>query len=64
MIVISLKEEFYSRADALIGIYPEVKTNQRGGVYPLPTSLRTLTATGLSFYNENFQMESKAEMIF
>jgi len=24
-IVISLKEEFYNRADALIGIYPEVK---------------------------------------
>lgn len=23
-IVISLKEEFYNRADALIGIYPEV----------------------------------------
>jgi structural maintenance of chromosome 1 len=24
-IVISLKEQFYSRADALVGIYPEVK---------------------------------------
>ena len=24
-IVISLKEEFYNRADALIGIYPEVR---------------------------------------
>lgn len=28
MIVISLKEEFYSKADALIGIYPEVKTGE------------------------------------
>lgn len=27
MIIISLKEEFYSRADALIGVYPEVKTS-------------------------------------
>lgn len=26
-IVISLKEEFYYRADALIGIYPEVRLN-------------------------------------
>jgi len=26
MIIISLKEEFYSKADALIGVYPEVKT--------------------------------------
>lgn len=25
MIIISLKEEFYSRADALIGVYPEVR---------------------------------------
>ena len=28
MIIISLKEEFYSKADALIGIYPEVKIKQ------------------------------------
>lgn len=27
MIVISLKEEFYSKADALIGVYPEVRTS-------------------------------------
>jgi len=26
-IVISLKEEFYNRSDALIGIYPEVNWN-------------------------------------
>lgn len=28
-IVISLKEEFYNRADALIGIYPEVVSDTR-----------------------------------
>lgn len=28
MIIISLKEEFYSKADALIGIYPEVKISK------------------------------------
>lgn len=28
MIIISLKEEFYSKADALIGIYPEVKAGK------------------------------------
>lgn len=27
MIIISLKEEFYSKADALIGVYPEVRTS-------------------------------------
>lgn len=30
MVIISLKEEFYSRADALIGVYPEVKSSPRG----------------------------------
>lgn len=30
MIIISLKEEFYSRADALIGIYPEVREQGQG----------------------------------
>lgn len=28
MIIISLKEELYSKADALIGIYPEVTAQQ------------------------------------
>ena len=28
-IVISLKEQFYSRADALVGIYPEVKIDRK-----------------------------------
>ncbi|TGZ71410.1 hypothetical protein CRM22_002661, partial [Opisthorchis felineus] len=27
IIVISLKEEFYSRADSLIGIYPDIENN-------------------------------------
>lgn len=34
MIIISLKEEFYSKADALIGIYPEVKVGK--GVLRIP----------------------------
>ena len=33
-IVISLKEEFYNRADALIGIYPEVNFKFIGDNYP------------------------------
>lgn len=42
MIIISLKEELYSRADALIGVYPEVKglCSPRGAPsLPLPSSL-------------------------
>ena len=41
IIVISLKEEFYNRADSLIGIYPEVSvhiilcsTDSLNGIYP------------------------------
>ena len=30
MIIISLKEEFYSKADALIGVYPEVRGAGQG----------------------------------
>lgn len=34
MVIISLKEEFYAKADALIGIYPEVARSTS------PSSLR------------------------
>lgn len=40
MIIISLKEEFYSKADALIGIYPEVKMGV-GAVRPPSRVLTT-----------------------
>jgi len=33
-IVISLKEEFYHHADALVGIYPEVQNSRTVSTYP------------------------------
>ena len=32
-IVISLKEEFYTKADSLIGVYPEVQTQQNTPIH-------------------------------
>lgn len=51
MIIISLKEEFYAKADALIGIYPEVKST-----LPVLSSWRLEILLG--FCSENYRLTS------
>lgn len=45
-IVISLKEQFYSRADALVGIYPEVSV-----ICPLSTEFPNLFVLAWRLYH-------------
>lgn len=50
MIIISLKEEFYAKADALIGIYPEVKMS----TLPVFSSWRLEILLG--FCSDNYRL--------
>lgn len=50
MIIISLKEEFYAKADALIGIYPEVKMS----TLPVLSSWRLEILLG--FCSDNYRL--------